>query len=471
MTSRARALLLATLLVGLVPLWQAFLAEPVKTRWFRGRPRQPTVLLVVLDTVRADHLGACGAPPGQTPVLDGLRARGAALACDGVAPGSWTLPSHASLFTGRDVPDHGADYGGAGEVRQLAITPLPGSAETLARTMAGRGYQVRGVSANPVLAPATGLVAGFDGWEVAPEFGAFADARVEAPLRRALRSLRPDGGPLFLFVNLAEAHDPWPAISAGDGMFPATPGLAYLETDRATGALRPDGPWQRFIGGRLSAAERDALLRQVRVLYARGVQRADASLGRVLAAVDAHGWADAGLRLVVVSDHGEFLGEHGLLRHGRYVWEANVRVPVLVWEQGPGGAARAVPALPARPSVRDAGAVVRGEPWPARAAPTASVAYPDPTYYRWTDGRVGGSTSAAIWWSDREKLLWMDGVASVVDPLADPLERSGQPLPESHPGAPALAALVARVSARRVGPAAPDPGVIEALQAAGYIAP
>lgn len=471
MTARARWLLVAIVLLGLIPIGDLLFAERLRTWWHRGRPAAPTVLLVVLDTVRADHLSACGAPAGRTPVIDGLVARGAALACDGVAPGSWTLPSHASLFTGREVPAHGADYGGAGAVRQLAITPLPNGVPTLAAALAAEGYQTRGVSANPVLVPATGLTAGFAAWEVAPEFGAFADARIDAPVARALRSLDPSAGPLFLFVNLAEAHDPWPDIPAGDPRFPATEGLAYLETDPATGALRPDGPWQAFIGGRLHGAEREALLTRVRALYAQGVSRADASLGRVLAAVEAHGWADAGLRLVVVSDHGEFLGEHGLLRHGRYVWEPNVRVPILLWEAAPGGGDGPRLVLPPRPSVRDAGDAVRGRGWPVAPPPAASVAFPDPTYYRWTEGRVGGSTSAAIWWSATEKLLWVDGQATLVDPTSDPLEAAGRPLPATHPGAPALAELVAQVHARRQSPAAADPAVVEALQAAGYVSP
>ena len=141
MSPRARWLLVAIVLLGLIPTWDLLFADRARTWWHRGSPQAPTVLLVVLDTVRADHLSACGAPAGRTPVIDGLVARGAALACDGVAPGSWTLPSHASLFTGREVPAHGADYGGAGEVRQLAITPLSPGVPTLAAALAAEGLR------------------------------------------------------------------------------------------------------------------------------------------------------------------------------------------------------------------------------------------------------------------------------------------------------------------------------------------
>ena len=83
---------------------------PLMTRLFHAHPSEPTVILVVLDTVRADHLSVCGYSRPTTPFLASLLQKGAHISCGGVSPAAWTVPSHASLFTGVDVPTHHADF-------------------------------------------------------------------------------------------------------------------------------------------------------------------------------------------------------------------------------------------------------------------------------------------------------------------------------------------------------------------------
>ncbi len=474
MTGGARRGLLLIWALLVVLGWLAFqhwAREPLLTQLNQARPTAPTVLFVVMDTVRADHLSLCGYGRPTSPVLQALVADGAAHSCEAVAPGSWTLPSHASYFSGLPVPEHGAhfvsgDAQGAITVRSVDIRPLAPDFQTLAEDFRERGYQAVGLSANPVLQPATGLHQGFTDWRVAASFGPWYGDGLIAQLDSALRQADDRDQPLFLFVNISDAHDPWFGVPEGVDWLPARPDrLFYFETDPQTGRILPDGPWQRYVTGALSEAEAAAFRLRLIDDYDWALSRADATLGRVLDRLRAHGWQRAGLRLVVVSDHGEFLGEHGLLHHGHYLWEENQRVPLLIWEsEGP-----SVVRFPDRVSALEAhDLVLRGaRPQPAR--PIEAVAYPDATWQQQSGGKVGQHRSAALWTAD-SKLLWMDGARGawpVDQPDNVALDLiSADTRPQDLA---ALEALVQRALASGQGSVETDPALIEALRAAGYL--
>jgi hypothetical protein len=429
--------------------------EAAAALYYRARPRAPSVVLVVLDTVRADRLSLCGYARPTTPTLEDLAGRGAAWTCDAVAPGSWTLPSHASFFTGVDVPEHGVHFADAGvDIRGLTIRPLPGTFSTLAEQMAAAGYQTVGVSANPVLSRVSGLAQGFDSWRVAAKFDAWYGPLLVRQVRQALRELDRDGPPLFLFVNIVDAHDPWPPIPPGlDWLPPRTEGLGYF--------LGPGpGPWARYVTGEMDAAEREAFRTRLGDLYDFGVHRADRSLADVLEEIERHGWASAGMRLVVVSDHGEFLGEHGLARHGRYVWEANHRIPLLVLDTQ-----RRID-LPSPLSALHVFSLVRDGALPDTLVPPHAVAYPDSLWLNRSGGRIGGSTSAALW-SGSQKFVWKDGERARYDLGRDPGELEPQGLGD-HPLVSVLDALVERVLASKGRDGDTGSELAEALRALGY---
>ena len=121
-------------------------------------PKAPTVVLAVLDTVRADHTSLCGYPRKTTPYLESLKERGAVHSCRAYTPGDWSLPTHASYFTGVSVARHGAHYAydakdEKGErIRSLYVYPLRDEVRTLAEEMRDRGYQTVLVSDNGLLA-------------------------------------------------------------------------------------------------------------------------------------------------------------------------------------------------------------------------------------------------------------------------------------------------------------------------------
>ena len=126
-------------------------------------PRSPAVIFVVLDTVRADRTSLCGYEHPTTPTLEKLVELGASYACDSHAPSTWTLPSHASFFTGRELTEHLSGAGGG--TRNMtwgSVTPLDDRWPTLAEEMTDRGYQTLFLSANPVVSERMGLTRGFD---------------------------------------------------------------------------------------------------------------------------------------------------------------------------------------------------------------------------------------------------------------------------------------------------------------------
>lgn len=445
-----RIFLLVTALV-LVLAWHASQLDPV-AGWLRPRP--PTVVFVVLDTVRADRLSACGYERPTSPTLERLVAGGASLSCEAWAPASWTLPSHASFMTGAELPEHGVDLDPSGEVRfawddQARV--LEPRWQTLAERMAERGYRTVALSGNPVVSSSTGLLQGFHVQVMAADFGDLSGEGLAGALRDALRPLDARGGPpLFLFVNIADAHEPWQAVPEGLAWAPARPVLGFDPDD-------PDNLRRRYVRGELPPDEARALAAHLGDVYDYGVARADATLGRVLDVLEAGGWLEHRYRLVVTSDHGELLGEHGLIGHGgTLLYEPLIRVPLLVAGTDPPPVPEVISAL----AVHDL--VLGGQP----DHPPRTAAFPNP---RWTEayGRPERGPGAAVRTGD-DKLTWRDGAAIRFDLAADPGE--DHPLPAAgHPSLPSLEALVRGTEEALRRDAAVSDESTRQLQALGYL--
>lgn len=250
---------------------------------------RPSVLLVTLDTTRADRIGCYGAARAATPTLDGLARRGVRFT-EVLAPAPLTLPSHASILTGRTPREHGARDN---EGYRLAETEV-----TLAERLGAAGYQTAAFVGAAVLDRVTGIGQGFahfdDRVRVGPErwfaweeraAGQVVDA-VEAHLPR----LTP---PFFLWVHFYDPHLPYVPPEPHAGRFAESP-------------------------------------------YDGEIAYADDQLGRLLAALDRGGLAK-NLVIAVAGDHGESLGEHGEPAHDVFVYQATQRVPLLL--AGPGIAA------------------------------------------------------------------------------------------------------------------------------------
>ena len=419
----------------------------------------PTVVFVVLDTVRADHLSLCGYERPTSPQLEALAAEGSAT-CRAYVAGSWTLPSHASLFTGVEPSVHRAhaitsgveDYSGVSSRSR----PLDRALPTLAERMVEQGYKSVAVSANPVVSGKLGLMRGFEVTRVAEKWGAMFDSGFGKALDQVLAELSTtdDERPLFLFLNLAEAHQPWRNVPAGLEWLPARTKLHW-------GKKTDDDPWRRYVEGRMDEAEQAELRAQATDLYDYGVWRADRTLGNARRKLEAAGVCQRGCRWVVISDHGEYLGEHQLLDHGHYVHEPNARVPLVVVE--PSGQVE----LPSPVSALVAHELVQTGALPEALPRVTSTAWPHVRRCARTDGAAYCNPAAALW-SGEEK-LWWDGEQSWrVDLSADPDEATPAPLGD-HPLAGELAAIAAEVEADARDDGEPDHDVLEALQALGYL--
>jgi arylsulfatase A-like enzyme len=298
----------------------------------RGPQGPPSVLLVVVDTLRQDALGAyrpsTSAGSSPTPNFDRLAVEGERFdAAFAAAP--WTLPSVATLLCGAPPPVHGAARSPSGE-----LTGIDPRLPTLAELLGDAGYETLAVVTNPYLGERFGLGRGFDEYLHLRADGPAARSRgakvrgdriVDEVLARLEAETR---APTFALVHLFDPHmgyDP-----PGD----LRPDWLAAEPDPAA-RLRSlmRALWSE--ADSISAAERE----RVRDLYAREVRFADRQLARLLAAVEAdpRPWL-----VVVTSDHGEELWDHGGFEHGHTLYDELVRVPLLVrWPDGRGRPPRA----------------------------------------------------------------------------------------------------------------------------------
>ncbi|MHC4846309.1 MAG: sulfatase-like hydrolase/transferase, partial [Planctomycetota bacterium] len=317
----------------------------------------PTILLVTLDTTRADRIGAYGHGAARTPVIDSLAERG--LRFDrAYAPTPITLPSHATMLTGTLPPEHG--------VRDNTGYALGDDARLVSEALAERGWRTMASVGSFVLDPRFGLDQGFEHYASpravgASTLGAEVERRADAVVNDALAWLEgvaPDE-PAYLWLHVYDPHAPY-------------------EPPAATGAPA------------------DA--------YDAEIAFCDAQLGRLLAALDLAGRGPL-LSVVVTADHGESLGEHGEATHGVFLYEGAMRVPLIV--AGPSIQAGVVDEPVGLASVAATILELAGVPvaaLPQAAAPSLLAAEREPHLYLETalPWRAHG-------WHPLRGLVWSDG--------------------------------------------------------------
>ena len=409
------------------------------------------VVFAVLDTVRADRTSLCGHARPTTPTLDAMGAKGASWTCRAYAPGGWTLPSHASFFTGRAVTEHGVWRHADGQRPRRGAwpaRPLSDQLPTLAEGLAARGYQTVLVSGNPILVEGTGLQRGFRQVvlaEAADGAGSLRGEALTSALADALAGLDPDHGPVAVVLNIFDAHDTYPAVPDGVAWAPPTTPPAFKPRDAK-------GPYRAFVDGTMTQERADTFLRRVRDTYDFGVSSADQTLGRALEVLEQQGWTEGGLRLVVTSDHGEFLGEEQRLRHGAWADEVHLRVPLLYWSSSGESVV-----LPEPVSATVAFYLARdGQLPPSMPEVASAVSAP------WTEPEAG---PAAAIWRGSEKWRWHRGEVQRFDVVADPREQAGQVV-STHP----MGAWMTQIEHLRGMPLTDDAlDVTEAMEALGYV--
>ena len=273
-------------------------------------PSLASILLVTLDTTRRDHLGVYGYERATSPNLDRLSLE-SVVYTRAYSTSSWTLPAHASLFTGKLTAAHGARYDPEGPLRltdgiagrgawsRIRARGLHQGDPTLARWLADAGYETGAVVAGPWMKRIFGLGAGFRDYDD-DGIGELNGRRAAEVTDRAIVWLRQVTGPFFLFLNYYDPHAP------------------YSPTADFAGAFSAEGHDANH--------DKQAVHR---ALYDAEILAVDHHLGRLLDYLRERALLDD-MWVIVTADHGELFGEHGKSYHGKSLHEEEIRIPLVV---------------------------------------------------------------------------------------------------------------------------------------------
>src|SRR5216683_367935 len=253
----------------------------------RNQPPRANILIITVDTLRADRVGCYGYPGGLTPSVDALAKDGVVFE-RGVAQVPLTFPSHAAIFTGT--------YPFYNGVRDFTAQPLNDRFRTLAESLKANGYATGAVVSSFVLDRSWGLARGFDTYDDAFAGQEFLERNLGLVERRAEESVNHAVGwlethsnqPFFLWLHLYDPHSPYD----------------------------PPEPFRT---------------QYAKQLYEGEIAYADSQLGRLFAWLkQAPNSLYDNTLIVFLSDHGESLGEHGEKEHGFFIYDSTVRVPLVV---------------------------------------------------------------------------------------------------------------------------------------------
>lgn len=448
-------------------------------------PQPPSLLLIVVDTLRADAVSCYGDVADTTPEIDALAREGLRYE-RAYAPAPWTLPSHATIFSGLGAEEHRVGMPGQGR--------LPEEVVTLAERLRSAGYQTAAFSENSVVSDPFQLLQGFDErrFSALRTDGSFEEIDASAEVDRWLARGDP-GTPFFVFVNLLGPHQPYEIREENPFVPPGTPRSQLLQ--------RSSRPNRLICGGLPGAHEIDVL----HGLYLGDVHDADARLGRIVRALRER--AGGSLITIVTSDHGEYFGEGRLLGHEFGLHEAVLRVPLVVHGLGqtdpavipePVGLVDIAPSLLAWAGLElPSGLAGRPLPRGPGVAPgdrELVAFYSDATHWipeEWQrssdpfdldESRQFCSESDRVWGGmaailrPPEKFVWYERYPPALYDLRwDPLERSNQAPHNPQEVERFLARLAPRLrqaDLAREGPGAAspfDPEAEKALRELGYI--
>ena len=445
---------------GGTPGWSG--VRVVERHWRARQPADPStpnVLVLLVDTLRADRLGCYGGVPSPSPTLDALAARGA-LFEQNVAHAPWTMPSTASILTGLYPPAHGVT-GDRGQTLRDDLLSLAEAAEE-------HGITTVAVSTNPLVSRGTNFAQGFETFvELDIETRREGGEVVKTPTSAAavndvfLRWLRSNRAHRFLaYLHYMEPHHPYtppPHLRP-----PAPPGIR-----RRVAAGRLD-PWQAAMRAPVPFQLPAPELEHVRRLYDAEIRAWDEQLAVLLRGLDARSTV-----IVVTADHGEAFQEHGRLQHGFHLYDELLRVPLVI--AGPGIPVRRVGVQTMGVDVFPTVAALLGMPvaadLPGRdvlVVDTDRPAFSMTLGGRLPDGRGGEIVSVR---TPGTKLIWAStlGHYQLFDLVRDPGEREDRW--GDGAAAPALAHLLAEWRAAAPAPASAPaaPGFEERLRALGYV--
>jgi arylsulfatase A-like enzyme len=284
--------------------------EKAEARSPEPAPTGPDVLLITIDTLRADHVSAYGHGKPTTPFVDSLARRGVRYDT-AYSTSSWTVPALSSLLTSTYGHRHGMDQRGGGRGR-ARWSVFPGSLVTLPEVLQQAGYATFGLTANFSLPPERGFGRGFDRYECVGAKGVEGVRPVFDSWLEEIGRARP----WFVWLHLFDPHAPYLARKRWLPELWPEPRKPYPDLDALPpGELYPMAP--TLDGERMD---------YVRALYDSEIREADDFVREVFQKLPG---ADDAL-FVLSSDHGEEFLEHEGMGHGRTLFEESVRVPLVV---------------------------------------------------------------------------------------------------------------------------------------------
>jgi arylsulfatase A-like enzyme len=284
----------------------------------KAKNKRPNIILITLDTTRADHLSFYGYHRRTSPNLAELVDE-SVVYTNAIAPSSWTLPSHASLFTGKFTASHGAQYDPDGPLRisdaisgpeawqNYRARGLAQNEVTLAGILKEAGYSTGAVVGGPWMKKIFGLNKGFDFYddrEIGTVNGRLA-GQISASASQWIDKLR--GDDFFLFLNYFDPHTPYQA---------------------------PEGFSRAFLPKSTDLSGRKPTLEEYIALYDSEILYMDHYIGLLLSKLKADNLYDETM-IIVTADHGELFGEHGHFGHGKHLYQEEIHVPLFI--KYPGG--------------------------------------------------------------------------------------------------------------------------------------
>ena len=278
------------------------------------RGPRPDVVLVLVDTLRADRLGAYGYALPTSPRLDAVAAEGLVFE-RAYSASTWTKPAVASLFTALMPAEHGIVRQLREGDPELLTQVVPHSLPTLAERFRADGYRTVAVVRQPNMLPQMGFARGFDVYDAPAHEDAFA--LVERLLARLDEDER--GRPVFLYLHLLDVHWPYDEMlpSLAPDAFGPLSESEWAWMDRPTVRRAKRHGWRQVDWPTITAR------------YDHGVAFVDAAIGRLVEGLTERGRWDRTL-LAVTSDHGEGFLEHGRFEHNYEPYQEVARIPLLL---------------------------------------------------------------------------------------------------------------------------------------------
>jgi arylsulfatase A-like enzyme len=290
-----------------------------------SRTPPPNVVVIVLDTARPDFMSAYGHPRPTTPYLEAF-AEQATRFDRAYSTSSWTLPAHASLFSGTLPEQHGAT-----QKTPHVGDDLPLLAERLARA----GYQTAGFSNNPWVSQRTGLARGFEHFQERWKLGTPRPANEDHPTVKAVAewfaSRKDPERPWFVFVNLIEPHMPYtPSWKLARDFF-----TGEAQWADALARMFPKGRPQAITHRHYAGKEplTDAEWQELVALYEGDLLACDQITRAIMQHVERAGTLENTL-VFLLSDHGENLGDHGHISHVFNVFDSNLKIALFARGKG-----------------------------------------------------------------------------------------------------------------------------------------